>query len=242
MGAMLPLDRQEAYRGRYSALKPGWRSSGMRLEALVRAVAGPDVSVLDIGSGRGGILELIGSEVRLAVGVDPDLTSLKERRARVPAAQAWGDRLPLRDATFDVALAIWVLEHLAEPQALFADVARVLRPGGRLIFLTPNRRHPLIVANRLSHWMPRLQRKLVPAIYGRAAEDTFSVWYRANAAEDLARLAAAAGLSLERLDVIADPTYLAFNDAAFAISRWLEACLPTQWGVHLLGVASKPSS
>lgn len=242
MGAMLPLDRQEAYRRRYAVLRPGWRSSGMRLEALVRAVAGPSVGVLDIGSGRGGVLELIGSEVRLAVGVDPDLASLRERRASIPAAQAWGDRLPLKDSTFDVALAIWVLEHLADPAALFADVSRVLRPGGRLIFLTPNRRHPLIMANRLSHWMPRLQRKLIPAIYGRAAEDTFSVWYRANAAEDLARLATAAGLTLDRLDVIADPTYLAFNDVAFSISRWLEACLPQQWGVHLLGVARKPIS
>ncbi len=240
MGAMLPLDQQEAYRRRHAALRPGWRSSGMRLEALVRAAAGPEVRVLDIGAGRGGVLELIGSEVRLAIGVDPDLASLRERRAAIPAAQGWGDRLPLQDATFDVALAIWVLEHLGDPPALFAEVARVLRPGGRLIFLTPNRRHPLILANRLSHWMPRLQRRLVPAIYGRAAEDTFSVWYRANTIDDLKRLTTTAGLLLEQLDVIADPTYLAFNDTAFALSRWLDARLPEQWGVHLLGVAAKP--
>lgn len=236
---MLPLERQELYRQRYARRRPGWRSSGARLEALVRASASPETRVLDVGSGRGGVLELVWDQVGLAVGVDPDRASLVERRVPLPVAQALGDGLPLADSSFDLALAIWVFEHLAEPGATLAEIARVLRPGGRLVFLTPNRRHPLIWANRLSQLLPRLQRRLVPTLYGRAADDTFRVHYRANDANDIARLAASAGFRMESLEPIPDPTYLAFNDLAFSLSSWLESLLPRTWGVHLLGVLRK---
>ncbi len=202
----------------------------------MRALAGPGARVLDVGSGRGGVMELVWDQVGLAVGVDPDRASLVERRVPLPVAQAVGDGLPLADSSFDLALAIWVFEHLAEPGDTLAEIARVLRPGGRLVFLTPNRRHPLIWANRLSQLLPRLQRRLVPTLYGRAADDTFRVHYRANDASDIARLAASAGFSVESLEPIPDPTYLAFNDLAFSLSSGLEGWLPRSWGVHLLGV------
>lgn len=237
---MLTLDRQETYRRRYASVQPGWRSSGVRLEALVRAASGPGLRVVDVGAGRGGVLELIWADVRLAVGIDPDLASLRERRAPIAVAQGWGDRLPICDGCCDLVLAIWVFEHLADPAATLIEAARVLRPGGRLIFLTPNRRHPLIVANRISQLLPRLQRRLVPVVYGRAADDTFRVYYRANAADTIEGLAGAAGLALESLDTIHDPTYLAFNDLTFTLSRWFEALLPRAWGVHLLGTLRKP--
>ena len=208
----------------------------------MRGSARPDSRVLDVGAGRGGVLELIWDQVRLAVGVDPDRASLVERRAPLPVAQALGDCLPLVDASFDLALAIWVFEHLEQPARMMDEVARVLRPGGRLIFLTPNRRHPLIMANRLSQLLPELQRRLVPAVYGREADDTFRVHYRANAEADIAALAHGAGLTVESLDAIADPTYLAFNDLAFSFSSWFESILPAEWGVHLLGVLKKPGA
>ncbi len=158
----------------------------------------------------------------------------------MPVAQAWGDRLPLADRQFDLALAIWVLEHVADPAATLGEIARVLRPGGRLIFLTPNRRHPLILANRLSQALPQLQRRLVPALYGRDAADTFRVHYRANSSNALTALANSCGLVLERLEVVPDPTYLAFNELAYKLACRFEAWLPASWGVHLLGQMVKP--
>ncbi len=237
---MLPLDRQERYRRRYAQEQPGWATSGARLEARVRAAAFPSARVLDIGAGRGGVLELIWADVALAVGVDPDLASLRERRAPIPAAQAWGDRLPLVAGQFDLALAVWVFEHLADPARTLTEIARVLRPGGRLIFLTPNRFHPLIRANRVSQLWPDLQRRIVPALYARAADDTFRVHYRANTVAEIVDLAARSGLRLESMDVIRDPTYLAFGDLAYAVACRVEALLPASWGVHLLGVLAKP--
>jgi len=239
---MLPLDRQEVYRRRYASENPTWRSSGARLETWVRAAAGPTSRVFDLGAGRGGVHELIWADVALCIGVDPDHASLTGRRVPLPVAQAWGDRLPLADRQFDLALAIWVLEHVADPAATLGEIARVLRPGGRLIFLTPNRRHPLIVANRLSQALPQLQRRLVPALYGRDAADTFRVHYRANSSNTLTTLADGCGLVLERLEVVPDPTYLAFNELAYKLACRFEAWLPAGWGVHLLGQMVKPGS
>lgn len=241
---MLPLSRQNAYRARYQKLRPSWQPSGQVLEGLVRATLQPTSRVLDVGCGRGGVLELFWREVALGVGVDPDWRSLREHRARaapaaLPRVCAFGDALPFPAQTFDVVLGIWLLEHLAQPARVFAAVSRVLKPGGRFICLTPNAQHPLILANRFSWAFPLVQRVLVPSLYGRSERDTFRVHYRANTLPTLRTLATQAGLRVVSLRPISDPTYLAFNDFFFALSVAFEDLLPANWGVHLLGEFSK---
>lgn len=233
---MLPLSRQNAYRERYARLRPGWLSSGAQLESLARALAAPGVRLLDLGCGRGGVVELLWPAAGLAVGMDPDWRSLAEQRGGLPLTCGWGEALPFTAESFDLALGIWVLEHLPQPAVVLRELGRILRPGGRFLFLTPNAWHPVVWANRASQAWPAWQRRLVPALYGRAEADTFRVHYRANTPARLRQLAAEAGFDVETLRVIHDPTYLAFGDAAFRASAWLEARLPAEWGVHLLGV------
>ena len=238
---MLPLNKQNRYRAQYARLRPGWRSSGDQLEALARRYIGPEAQVLDVGCGRGGVLEVLGPAAGRAVGLDPDWRSLAEQRAELLLAAGRAEALPLAAEAFDVLLAVWVFEHLAQPAAALSEAWRVLRPGGRLVVLTPNLRHPVVWANRLSQLWPGLQRRLVPALYGRAEADTFRVHYRANTPARLAGLARAAGFSVDLLRAIPDPTYLAFDDRFFRLSVALERLLPEGWGVHLLSVLAKPA-
>lgn len=252
---MLPLDLQNHYRSRYASLRPGWRTSGNELESAVRQHITPASRVLDVGCGRGGVMELFWRDVKLPVGVDPDLVSLYEHRTRlplpageggnrglhgvransVPLTCALAERLPFRDSTFDLVLALWVLEHLSEPERVFHEIARVLAPGGVFFFLTPNALHPLLWVNRAGQWLPAVQRALIPRLYGRAETDTFRVHYRANTPARLRTLAAQGGFHVQSLRAIADPTYLAFNDVLFQLSVTMERLLPNEWGVHLIG-------
>ena len=234
--ALLPLSVQNAYRERYRAIRPEWRSSGDQIEAIVRSHVTSSSRVLDLGCGRGGVVELFWRQVALAAGVDPDASSLSEHRSRgMPAVRAVGERLPFVSESFDLVVCLWVLEHMREPAAALREARRVLRPGGHFVFVTPNMRNPLMIANRIGKALPSLQKRLVPQIYGRDEADTFPVHYRANTVEAVRAHAAAAGLDVYDLRVVGDPTYLAMNSLMFNASVMSERVMPKAWGVHLLG-------
>ncbi len=234
--AVLPLSVQNAYRERYRAIRPGWKSSGDQLEAMVRSHVTARSRILDLGCGRGGVVELLWREVELAAGLDPDSPSLSEHRAQgMPVVRGVGERMPFVDESFDLIVCLWVLEHLKDPVEAFREVHRVLRPRGHFVFVTPNIRNPLMVANRIGKALPSLQRRLVPRFYGREEADTFPVQYRANTVEAVRAHAEAAGMQVYDLRVVPDPTYLAMNSLMFQASLMSERLMPKGWGVHLLG-------
>jgi len=210
-------------------MRPGWQSSGDQLEALVRGYVSSQTSVLDLGCGRGGVVELVWRGVK-------DIPSLSEHRAPgMPVLRAVGEHLPFAGDSFDLVVSVWVLEHVKEPLKVLREVARVLRPGGHFVFLTPNLRHPLVSMNRIGKAIPLLQTQLVSRFYGRRESDTFPVRYRANTTKAIQRLAEASDLRVAELRVVSDPTYLALNGLMFRTSVLAERLMPKGWGVHLLG-------
>jgi SAM-dependent methyltransferase len=236
---MLSLERQNRLREQYRQMHPGWQPATEVYAELVRHYLRSESQLLDVGCGRGGLVEQLGHPLNQVIGVDPDVESLREHRLPLPRAAALSNALPLAAHHFDLAFASWLLEHLPEPELELAEVSRVLRLGGLFIFITPNRLHPLVSLNRLSGRVSRLQTWLVARLYGRAAADTFPAYYRANTAADLRRLAADSGLRLLELQVIPDPTYLAFHPALFRLAVWLDGRWPVERQIHLVGVMEK---
>ena len=217
-------------------MRPGWRTSGDQLEALVRSYVTPQTQVMDLGCGRGGVVELFWRDVTMAVGLDPDAPSLTEHHTPgLPVIRGRGEHLPFADQSFDLVVCLWVLEHVQSPQDVLTEVRRVLRPGGHFVFLTPNLHNPLLLLNRLAQALPQLQRRVVPRMYGRVEADTFRVRYRANTDRTLRALAGRSGLEVTELRVVPDPTYLALNNFMFRSAVFAERLLPSGWGVHLLG-------
>lgn len=166
----------------------------------------PDSVILDLGAGAG-IVEQMNFRGLAAsvcgVDLDPRVVSnpmLDEGRV----ASAAG--IPYEDARFDVVFSDNVLEHLDEPLRVFREVARVLKPGGVFLFKTPNKWHYMPTIARLT---PHGFHQFVNRLRGRAEVDTFPTRYRANCLGDIKRLAAEAGLLVDRVERIEGrPEYL----------------------------------
>ena len=236
---MLSLDKQNEWRERYRMMHPDWQPATELYANLVRQQLTPAARVLDIGCGRGGLVEQLDHPLAQVVGIDPDWQSLREHRLNLTSTVAFSDDLPFAPETFDVAFASWVLEHLARPFLTFQSIARVLKPGGVFVFITPNGRHPLALLNQTMGKLGALQGKIVARLYGRSADDTFATHYRANSQAALEKLAAQSGLHLAQLHTIPDPTYLAFNRPLFRLMTLVEDALPASRKIHLVGVLVK---
>jgi SAM-dependent methyltransferase len=237
---MLSLEQQNKLREQYRQMRPGWQPATEVYAGLVQQQCRPSSRLLDIGCGRGGLVEQLGHPLSQVVGVDPDWLSLRQHRLALPRVVAFSDDLPLAAGQFDVAFASWVLEHLAEPGRTLAAIGRVLRPGGAFVFITPNGRHPLTWLNHRLGQFKQIQGRTVEWLYGRAADDTFSTFYRANSEKMLKTLCLQNGLVLETLCIVPDPTYLAFNPALFHLMCRLEERLPAARHLHLVGLARRP--
>lgn len=101
--------------------------------------------VLDLGCGGGLTAEVLAGRGATVVGVDRSLPSLRVARRHAPVdlaiGYAGGDAgaLALADGSVDVVMCVDVLEHVASVPRVVAECARVLKPGGWLLFDTINR-------------------------------------------------------------------------------------------------------
>jgi SAM-dependent methyltransferase len=114
------------------------------LEILwVRIAEAEPRRVLEVGPGTGELAERMTKELGadvVAIDVSPRMVELTRARgidARVGDVQS----LPFEDGVFDLVVAAWVLFHPADLDDALAEIARVLRPGGRLVAATNSERH-----------------------------------------------------------------------------------------------------
>ena len=253
---MLSLAEQNRWREIYQQRRPDWQPATELYANLVRSFLTPATRLLDLGCGRGGLVEQLvdsrqytvdGSQyaavgVRYWVGVDPDVASLREHRlVELPRLAALSDGLPFCANSFDLIFCSWLLEHLARPWQTFAEIGRVLRPGGAFVFITPNGRHPLALLNHTLGRVAQIQGWLVSGLYGRSATDAFPTTYQANTIDQLHRLAQTNGLHLSQLHTIPDPSYLAFHPLLFRLMCHVEERLSAERKLHLVGVIQKIS-
>lgn len=100
--------------------------------------------VLDVGTGEGQLARLLAGRGVDVVGLEPADAQLRTARERGGAPQfvrGVAASLPFATGAFDGVLACLVFEHIVDVDAAIAEVARVLTPGGRFLFLL---NHPLI--------------------------------------------------------------------------------------------------
>lgn len=109
------------------------------VDSLARVAPRTRGRLLDVGCGDKPYEHLFRPYVREYIGVEHEATfSETDARSRGKADVLYdGARLPFPDASFDVVMSVQVLEHTPRPEALVAEMARVLAPDGLLILSAP---------------------------------------------------------------------------------------------------------
>ena len=151
-------DRSYAERTDRFAQSESWvREQNMMIDRLALA---PSSRVLDFGCNTGRLVSLLRDRAACDVyGIDHNAEAVAIARASHPGMRfdvADGARLPYTDAHFDAVVMSHVIGHLPEPARTLEEVRRVLRPGGRLGVLTPNRWYKLwmILPNLVNGYRP----------------------------------------------------------------------------------------
>jgi len=145
---------------RWDEMRTGYFSEAVREAAIAQAYLRPEMTVADVGCGTGFLAEGLAPRVRRVYALDASPAMLEQARRNLAALAnivylpADGSALPLPDASVDVALANMYLHHCPDPAAAIREMARVLRPGGRLVITDLDRHaHEWMRAEMADVWL-----------------------------------------------------------------------------------------
>ena len=191
------------------------------------------MNVLDVGCGR----QFPMARKLLALGacpqgIDPAAEACRlADGAKLVSASIYATPYP--DRSFDVIISQSVLEHLHDPLAAFGEVNRILKPGGRFVFLAANvYDYVSILALALPNW---LHGRIVEATTGRDPADTFPTYYRANSAERVRQLAGQSNFIVESLAYLNQfPYMLMFSPTLCGLVIAYDELISRLPGLHCL--------
>jgi SAM-dependent methyltransferase len=179
------------------------------VDVLLDAGCGRTAPVLKKFIGRAG--RLVGVELEEFLDVQPPIETFNCDLAHIPLA----------DQSVDLIMSRSVFEHLVDPSSVYREFSRLLRPGGRVVFLTANLwDYGTWVAKAIPN---RFHGRIVAIVEGRAQEDTFPTAYRTNTHRAVQDLAHATGFTIETFRYVSQyPNYLLFNGILFFLGMCYE--------------------
>ena len=160
MGSIYDATWGRAFSALYDRVTKGMEDAGLR-EMRRETLAGASGRTIDIGSGTGANVGLYPEAVTELVFAEPDPQMTKRLRPKVREAgleaevvEAPAERLPFEDSSFDTAVYTLVLCTVPDPAAALAETARILKPGGKLLFVE----HVRAKDPGAARWQDRLER------------------------------------------------------------------------------------
>ncbi|MEZ0394901.1 MAG: class I SAM-dependent methyltransferase [Anaerolineales bacterium] len=168
-----------------------WRAGQQRRLAMIVRAAGERIGgrILENGCGVGMYVEHLQPFGGQVFGLEFDFARAAEARRRsTRIVNAAGEGLPYPVETFDLILSHEVLEHVHDDRRALEEMARVLKPGGRLVVFVPNRGYPFETHG--IYWRGRYRFGNIPLVnyLPRRWRDGLAPHVRVYTRRDLARL------------------------------------------------------
>jgi SAM-dependent methyltransferase len=203
---------------------------------------------LDVGCGRGTQgddpvqirrdLRILRGHCKLTIGIDLDPGAAHNPYIDEFRLIAPDGRWPVGDGSIDLALADFVIEHVSDPDAFFAEAARVIKPGGHFGIRTINAHSYLGLGSRM------VPNRLHSAVLRRAqpereAEDVFPTLYRCNTIRKLREALNRHGFDAAVYGAEAEPAYLGFSSFTYALGLMHRRLAPGFLRVGIVGWARR---
>ena len=160
MGRIYDATWGRAFSALYDRGLKATEEAGLR-EMRRELLAGAGGRVIELGAGTGANVELYPDSISELILVEPDPHMTKRLRDRVAGSgrsarivEVPAEELPFEPQSFDIAVSTLVLCTVPDPGAAVAELARVLKPGGTLLFIE----HVRATEPRLARWQDRLER------------------------------------------------------------------------------------
>jgi len=221
---------------------PKYESPKRAYEVALDHYVRPGCTWLDIGCGRTlcGDPELnleLTRRAGLIVGCDRD-PHLKRHVSVRDLTLCDASQLPFENGTFDLVTASMVAEHLADPEKVFAEVARVSKPNGVFIVFTPNKfNYGMLVARATPYAFHLLYKRLTHYLnrgeWESFEDDVFPTYYRANSATRLRNLMALAGFEDVEVQRLSFAHSFGFVKPLYAMSLLFERAID-HWPLDVL--------
>jgi SAM-dependent methyltransferase len=204
------------------------------LEREIEAYLKPDFTVLEAGCGRNAeVLAKFRGKAKRLIGVDPVDFTLADGLDEIELHQGDISQTGLPPNSVDLVISRALMEHLPKPRPAFAEIQRVLKPGGHYVYLVPNLGdYGSLIALATPNG---LHPAIVKFAEGRDLHDTFPAYFRCCTQGSIQNFCDSTGLEMVKCTHLGQyPAYFQFNPFLFWLATGYEKLISNVEALRVL--------